>query len=266
LFCQGNIHHFHKVFKRSSQLLHMSEISYKQKVNAQHLPPDFGNEKLHRRQMLPLNKPNRRNLMKKFWLIGILAALALIVFGTAGYAYAQSRNTNTPNGTTGYDCGMYGAGTGAGNAQQTNGGRAGRGMMGGGRMGARANQQNNADCPMWDGDEAGAQEFGPLHDSMDQAFAQALGITPAELETRYRAGDTLWTIAQEQGLTAEQFQQMMNTARDNAVNQAVADGLLTQAQADFMLERMGGMFGQGYTPGSGQGYGPGNGGCYNTQP
>jgi len=192
--------------------------------------------------------------MKKLWIIGILAALALIVFGTAGFAYAQSRNPDAPNGTTSDGCGMYGAGYG----QQANGARAGRGRMGGGMMGYRANNQDGFSCPMWDGDEDGAQEYGPLHDYMFPAFAQALGLTPAELEARRQAGDTLWTIAQEQGLTTEQFQQMITTARNTAVSQAVADGIITQEQADFMLERMGGMMGNGY--------GPGYGGCLNNQP
>ena len=97
------------------------------------------------------------------------------------------------------------------------------------------------------------------------AFAQALGLTPEELETRRLAGDTLWDIAQEQGMTTEQFQEMMTTARTSAINQAVADGVITQAQADFMLERMETMMGNGVGPG----FGMGNGGCggrWNNQP
>ncbi len=189
--------------------------------------------------------------MKKLWGIGILAALALIVFGVVGYAYAQTRNLASPTATADYGRGMYGAG----NTQPANGGRAGRGMMGNGMMGSRANNQGNSTCPMADGDEYGAQEYGPLHDYMYQAFAQALGITPEELAARRQAGDSLWTIAQEKGLTAEQFQTMMTTARTNAVNQAVADGIITQAQADFMLQHMGSMMDDGY--------GPGSGGCFN---
>lgn len=183
--------------------------------------------------------------MKKLWGIGILAALALIVFGVVGYAYAQTLNPASPTATAVYNCGMYGGG----NAQPTNSGRAGRGMMGNGMMRSRANNQENSACPMADGDENGAQEYGLLHDYMYQAFAQALGITPEELAARRQAGDTLWTIAQEKGLTAKQFQTMMITARTNAINQAVADGELTQAQADFMLQHMGSMMDNGYGPG-----------------
>ena len=186
--------------------------------------------------------------MKKLWIIGTLAALALIVFGVVGYAYAQSQNPGSPNGAPGYGCGMLGAGSG----QQGNGGRGGRGMMGNG-----ANNQGDTGCPMADGDETGTQEYGPLHDYLFKEFAQALGLTPEELETRRQAGDTLWTIAQEKGLTTEQFQEMMTTARTNAADQAVADGVLTRTQADFMLQRMEGMMDNGFGPG----FGPGNGDC-----
>jgi hypothetical protein len=187
--------------------------------------------------------------MKKFWIIGTLAALALIAFGVVGFAYAQSQGSDSPTGTAGYGCGMFGTGSGQGN-----GGRMGRGMMGN-----RGYIQDETGCPMVDGDENGTTEYGPLHEYMYNAFAQALGLTPEELETRRLAGDTLWDIAQEQGMTAEQFQELMTTARTNAVNQAVADGVITQEQGNFMLERMETMMGNGVGPGSGLG----NGGCPN---
>ncbi len=197
--------------------------------------------------------------MKKLWFIGILAALALILFGTAGYAYAQSQGNNngaTPNGT-GYGCGWFSA-----TGQQANGGRAGRGMMGSGMMGNRGNAQGASACPF--AGEAG--QFGPLHEYMYNAIAQALGLTRAEFDTRIQAGDTPWTIAQEKGLTAEQFQTTMTTARTAAVNQAVADGAITQAQADFMLQRMETMMGNGFGPGAGNGSCPGGRGRWNSQP
>ena len=185
--------------------------------------------------------------MKKVWIIGTLAALALIVFGAVGYAYAQSQDSDSPNGTNGYGCGTFGAGSGQGS-----GGRMGRGMMGN-----RAADQGDTGCPMADGDENGTAEYGPLHNYMYTAFAQALGLTPEELETRRLAGDTMWDIAQEKGMTTEQFQEAITTARTSAVNQAVADGVITQEQGDFMLERMETMMGNGF----GYGFGMGNGGC-----
>ena len=200
--------------------------------------------------------------MKKLWIIGILSAVLLITFGVVGYAYAQSQDTgtpaqgtDTPAGGTFYGCGGYGTGS-----QQANGGRMGRGMMGNRGTG----NQGTGTCPFADGDEDG---YGPLHETMLNAFAQAFGLTRTELDTRLQAGDTMWTIAQEQGMTTEQFQETMTTARTTALNQAVADGVITQEQADFMLSRMNNMMGQrfgsgqGFGPGSGRGNGAGNGGC-----
>jgi hypothetical protein len=201
--------------------------------------------------------------MKKIWIIGTLAAVVLITFGVVGYAYAQSQDSGSPTGGTSYGCGANGAGS-----QPGNGGRMGRGMMGN----RGSNNQGTGACPFADGDEVdGATEYGPLHDYMLNAYAQAFGLTREELDTRLQAGDTLWVIAQGQGMTAEQFQQTMTTARTTALNLAVADGVITQEQAGFMLNRMNGMMGNGVGAGVGQGNGSGNGGCPhfgggNTQP
>jgi hypothetical protein len=173
--------------------------------------------------------------MKKLWIIGTLAALALIVFGVVGYAYAQSQDADSTDEDISFGCGMSGAG---------------RGMM---RMFGINRGEGN--CWFANGDEN--VEYGPLHDYMFLAFAQALGLTPEELETRRQAGDTLSDIVQEQNLTAEQFQELVTTARTSAINQAVADGVITQAQADFMLEHMERLAENGFGPG----FDAGMGGC-----
>jgi hypothetical protein len=79
---------------------------------------------------------------------------------------------------------------------------------------------------------------GILHETMFAAMAEALGLAPEELQARLDAGDTMWDIAESQGLTAEQFQETMLQARTDALNQAVSDGLITQEQADWMIARM----------------------------
>ena len=81
-------------------------------------------------------------------------------------------------------------------------------------------------------------------------FAQACNITPEELQARLDAGDSMWVIAQEKGLSADQFTQLMQQARSASLQQAVADGTLTQAQADWMQQRMNGNYPDGYGPGS----------------
>ncbi len=171
-------------------------------------------------------------MKKSLLVIGISVAI-LAALTVAGFAFAQKPTPTAPY--NGY--GMMG-------------GRGG-GMMGGLR------------------DEDG---YGPMHEVMQAAMAEALGITHDELEERYAAGDTAWTIAQEKGLTQEEFTTLMSEARSKAFDQLVADGTLTQEQADWMGDRMGNMMQNGYGDGTGGCMGNGiNGGRrgpgrWNTQP
>jgi hypothetical protein len=185
----------------SSQLLHISPVEYK-----------------HRKGDLQ---------MKKLMLVSLIVVVAVLVLGTAGYAYAQSSQPNSGN----YGQGMMGGGWGRQGGRGTMGG--GYGMMGG-----------------YDDDGDG---YGPMHDYMLQGFADAFGLTVDELQAQLDAGETMYTIAEAQGFTLEQFRELMLQIRTDALNQLVADGTITQEQADWMLSHMSQM-GQG-------GYGPGAGGC-----
>ncbi|MBS1250689.1 MAG: hypothetical protein MAG431_02284 [Chloroflexi bacterium] len=94
-------------------------------------------------------------------------------------------------------------------------------------------------------------EASPLHDAMSAAIADAFGLTVEELDAMHENGETLWTWAESQGLTVEEFQVKMLEARQNALQQAVDDGTITQEQADQMLEHQGGPGFGGQTPGAG---------------
>jgi hypothetical protein len=80
---------------------------------------------------------------------------------------------------------------------------------------------------------------GPLHTYMIAAMAEALSLTPEEVQADLDAGKTMLQIAEEHGISSEQFRDLMLQAREQAVAQAVADGLITQVQADWMLAHMG---------------------------
>jgi hypothetical protein len=86
----------------------------------------------------------------------------------------------------------------------------------------------------WDGEGE-----GPMHDYMIAAFADALGLSADDLEARLDAGETLAAIAEAQELTPEQLEMLWLDARQQALEAAVADGVLTPAQADWMLQHMG---------------------------
>jgi hypothetical protein len=163
--------------------------------------------------------------MKKFVISILVVAVVAVALGTAGFVYAQSP-AQTPAAGTGY--GMHGQG--------------GRGGM------------------MGQGMAAGTQD-GLLHDAMIAIFAQKLGISVEDLNTRLANGETMAQIAVSQGLSLDEFQTIMADARSQAIDQAVKDGTLTQAQADTMKQRGAGMMkSSGFGAGMGGGRGArGNG-------
>lgn len=98
-------------------------------------------------------------------------------------------------------------------------------------------------------DDAGSGD-GLLHEYMTEAISDVFGISPEELEKIHESGDRLWEYLD---LTAEEFRSKMTEVRQTALEQAAADGVISQDQADWMTERMNGA-------GHGQ-FGPGNGSC-----
>lgn len=147
--------------------------------------------------------------MKKNLILIILALIAVFTLAMAGIAYAQQTEPTEPPAT----CPFTGEGCGGTSGDMMGGWR---GMMGGYR--------DNAE--------------GPMHDAMVAAAADALDIDPAEMEERLEAGETLYSIAEEKGLTLEEFRTLQDDIRKNAIAAAVAEGAITQEQADWMLERM----------------------------
>lgn len=151
--------------------------------------------------------------MKNILYIVVGFMVAVLVFGVAGYAYAQSQTPPIPE----YP---YGPGMHAMRGVEGMGGGYGHGMMGGsGMMG-------------WN------DEYGPMHDAMIAALAEALSLTPEELEARHDAGETMWQIAESEGLSPEAIQELMLSAHDNALEDAVANGWLTEEQAEWMDAHM----------------------------
>jgi hypothetical protein len=154
--------------------------------------------------------------MKKLLIIGAVLALALVAFGAVGLVYAQTQTPPTPETPIfpGYGPGMMG-------------GRGG--MMGGFQSGS----------------------FGPMHDYMVEAYAQALGITEEELQDRLAGGENMWQIALSLGFSEEAVPGLMIAAHTQALNIAVEAGVITRQQADWMIQRMAQMQAQGSGPGAG---------------
>jgi hypothetical protein len=153
--------------------------------------------------------------MRKFFKSMLILAILAVVFGAVGVVFAQSSTPQTSNAQTclneGYDLGKW----------NNRGGRASRGGMFGG----------NQSCP----------EDGLLHDEIMAAIADELGISVEDLEARREAGETMAEIAISTGLTLEEFKTLMADIRTAVVDQALADGTLTEEHAEWMKSRGAGM-------------------------
>lgn len=110
-----------------------------------------------------------------------------------------------------------------------------------------------------------------------EAAAKALGMTSDELTTALQAGKTLEQVATDQGVDYQKVQDAVSAAHQEEmrtqIKQAVTDGKITQAKADWLLEGLdkgylddGPGFGPGFGGHHGHGFGGGPGQAPSTQP
>jgi hypothetical protein len=74
--------------------------------------------------------------------------------------------------------------------------------------------------------------------TISKAITDLLGMTQGQILDERLAGKTLLDIAKEKGVTEQQLIDALVSGRKEVLDQAVKDGRLTQAQADWMLEAM----------------------------
>ncbi len=91
---------------------------------------------------------------------------------------------------------------------------------------------------------------GPLYAYIVKALAQALGVSVDEFEARRATGETAYQIAVSEGIAAGKIPTLISQGRASAIDAAVADGVLTQAQATWMKAR-GAQMGAGNCSGAG---------------
>jgi hypothetical protein len=70
----------------------------------------------------------------------------------------------------------------------------------------------------------------------DELLAKSLGISVEELEAYQEEGLRTPDLIEELGIAEEDFQTNMQAAREEALQQAVEDGIITQEQANEILE------------------------------
>lgn len=153
--------------------------------------------------------------MKKLFLIGVGFVLAVAIFGVAGFAYAQTQNPPTTDGPE-FPYGRAGLSRGS------------HGSMVGGQMNAVPGEMMGFGL---DKDEA-----GPLHDYLWPALAEAFGLTDEQIEAFEIVRETLQGIRAD--LTQEEIRDTMKQAMTAAIENALADGAITDEQAEAWLERL----------------------------
>ncbi len=103
-----------------------------------------------------------------------------------------------------------------------------------------ASAQGPQAAPTPQGESLLGRAWGHLREGMgivSDAIAELLGLTPEEIHAQREEGKTLAEIANEQGITDEALIQAILDGRTEAIEQALADGLLTQEQADWLIAK-----------------------------
>jgi len=184
----------------------------------------------------------------KIAVITGVVVLALAALG-AGFVFAQTATPPAPGYGWGGMMGGYGGG-----------------MMGGYGGGMMGNFAQNGDGYGWMQNmhqwmyTGGARS---VHTIVWNGLAEALGLTPEELNAELASGKTLAQIAEAQGVSQEQLASALESSVKAGLDKAVADGVLTQAQADQMLSHMSSNYGWMLShmgAGASAGFGPG--GCH----
>lgn len=80
---------------------------------------------------------------------------------------------------------------------------------------------------------------GTLHEYIDAVVADFLGMTPEELAASHEAGVTMQDLLAEKDLTQEDLQAALEAAKEDIVAQALADGAITETQAEQILANEG---------------------------
>lgn len=104
----------------------------------------------------------------------------------------------------------------------------------GGPNGARGGNGNGTGVPL----ERNINLDGLLDDAMASYIAAELKIDVDVLKDREAAGETLVEIGVSLGFSQEEILDLHKEARMAALTQAVADGLISQEDADWLVSRL----------------------------
>ena len=76
------------------------------------------------------------------------------------------------------------------------------------------------------------------YDYVESVLKDNLGMTDAEITTGLNSGKTMYTLAEEKGMTVDQFKAALLDERNKAVDKAVADGTITNEEGVSLKETL----------------------------
>ncbi|MCX6079557.1 MAG: hypothetical protein NTW32_08515 [Chloroflexi bacterium] len=88
------------------------------------------------------------------------------------------------------------------------------------------------------GGRGGMMGGGQMHEYVEQALADKLGMTKVDVETALDGGKSMYQLAIDKGVKEADVTALLTEVHKTAFGKAVADGVMTQAQADAMLQNM----------------------------
>lgn len=153
-------------------------------------------------------------MKNKVLLVAVILGVTILAFSTVSPALAAEPARGGPGGGGGAGGNGGGGADGGGNGNQ-------------GTIGTGIPVEQNINLDMDD----------ILSDLTHTNLSAALGIAPEELAARLDAGETLSQIALSLGFDSAAISDMLTQAHTDALAQAVADGLITQEQADLLASR-----------------------------
>jgi len=90
----------------------------------------------------------------------------------------------------------------------------------------------------WGGEGQGGMRGVGVGGQMSVAIADLLEMESADLAAERQAGKSLAEIAESKGITTDALISAMLEAHKAALDEAIADGRITQERADLMLQNM----------------------------
>ncbi|MVX62102.1 hypothetical protein GKZ28_00100 [Clostridium chromiireducens] len=76
------------------------------------------------------------------------------------------------------------------------------------------------------------------YDYVESILKNNLGMTDAEITAWLNSGKTMYTLAEEKGMTEDQFKAALLEERNKAVDKAVSDGTITNEEGVLLKETL----------------------------